>query len=106
MALAESEMDDTLFGMCLDSETLRLKWNAAFDCEVFEILSVLLRVIELETCALTDAEWFAKTLVDIEALELHEEDTSFKTTEEGEISTLTASVSLSDEVIDEDGHIV
>jgi len=106
MALAESEMDDTLFGMCLDSETLRLRWNAALDCEVFEILSVLLRVIELEACALTDAEWFAKTLVDIEALELHEEDPSFKTTEEGDILTLTASASLSDDVIDKDGHIV
>ena len=84
--------------MCLDSETV--------DCEFCETLSVLLRVIELETRDVTDAEWFVKTVVDIEALELHEEDTSFKTTEEGETLTLTGSASLSDEVIEEDGHIV
>ena len=88
MAVGESKLDDGLFDMRFDSETLRLRENAVVDCKVFEILSVLLRVIELETLGLTDAESFAKTLVDVEALEPHEED-SFKKAEEGETLTLT-----------------
>ena len=71
MALGESKLDDGLFDIRFDSETLRFRENAVVDCKVFEILSVLLRVIELETLGLTDAESFAKTLVDVEAFEPH-----------------------------------